>query len=152
MTRTVSILILSLAAALAGAAPAFTQTADSSLTVQRSLSVATVRATQVASPGQGATLSLRALVDPDAPAEVQVTGDPGRVYRIRIPTSLMAADGQTIIDDLKIWSANSGDVSTTRVAHMDLQGRDLLRITGRLRLADGAILDAVSLPLSIDYE
>lgn len=152
MTRTVSLFTAALIALTFTAGSASTQTAESSLTVQRSLSVATVRATQVASPGQGATLSLRALVDPDAPAEVRVTGDPGRVYRIRIPTSLMAADGQTIIDDLKIWSANNGDVSQTRVAHMDLQGRDLLRITGRLRLADGAMLDAVSLPLSIDYE
>ena len=50
--------------------------------------------------------------------------------------------------------ANTGDVSTARVSHMDADGRDLLRITGRLRqqgpASDSAILTA--LPLTIDYE
>lgn len=136
----------------APASAAFTQTADSSLTVQRSLSVVAIRSIQIASPGQGTSLSLRALVDPDAPAEVRVTGDPGRVYRIRIPSSLLSADGEVILDNLKIWSLNTGDVSQTKVSHMDLEGRDLLRITGRLRLESGETLDAISLPLSIDYE
>ncbi|WP_395945796.1 hypothetical protein [Brevundimonas sp.] len=137
---------------LAGA-PVSAQTADASLTVQRSLSVVTVRPILLASPGRGTTLSLRALVDRDAPAEIQVTGDPGRVYRIRVPRTLVSSDGRALVEDLRIWSVNAGDVSTTRVSHMDLQGRDLLRVTGQLRLEGSeAVLEAVSLPLSIDYE
>ncbi len=142
-----------LASLVFAACPAASQTADSSLTVQRSLSVVTVRPIQIASPGRGASLSLAAFADPESPAEIRVTGDPGRVYRIRVPSTLMAADGTTVLEDIKIWSLNVGDVSVTRVSQMDLQGRDLLRVTGRLRIqGNEALLETVSLPLSIDYE
>jgi hypothetical protein len=150
------VLVIAIAAVLfAGqaAAQSSSATADSSLTVQRSLSVVAVRAIQITSPGKAATLSLSAFVDPDAPAEVRVTGDPGRVYRIRVPGSLIASDGVAIVEDLKIWSLNAGDVSTTRVSHMDMEGRDLLRITGQLRLEGrDPALEGAALPLSIDYE
>lgn len=153
MTNRYLLFGLVLTGVLTNGLPASAQTAESSLTVQRSLSVATVRPIRITSPGQAASLSLSAIVNPDAPAEVQVTGDPGRVYRIRVPTTLVAQDGDVIVENLKIWSRNTGDVSQTRVAYMDLEGRDLLRITGRLRVEGGeVVLDSISLPLSIDYE
>lgn len=148
------VLALAVSALAAGAAAAqSSQTADSTLTVQRSLSVVAVRSIQITSPGRAANLSLSAFADPDAPAEIRVTGDPGRVYRIRVPGALISSDGAAIVEDLKIWSLNAGDVSTTRVSHMDMEGRDLLRITGRLRLeGKDPTLESAPLPLSIDYE
>jgi len=147
-------LIASLIAPLV-AAPAFAQTARGSLEVQRSLSVAAVHVRSARPDTLSASLSVVSDASrPDAPSVVMVRGDPGRVYRIRVPETLISDQGVSIVEDVQIWSANTGDVSTVRVSHMDADGRDLLRITGRLRqqgpASDGAVLTA--LPMTIDYE
>lgn len=125
-------------------------TARAALTVQRSLSVVAVRPIQMSPERRDATLSLSADVQPDAAAVIRVSGDPGRVYRIRMPQALTARDGAALVEDLRIWSDNAGDVSESRASRMDDQGRDLLRISGQVRSlrSDGL----ASLPLSIDYE
>lgn len=134
--------------------PVLAQSASgaASLTVSRGLSVATVRPMRLQlSPGDAA-LSVTGVTLADAPAMIQISGDPGRVYRIRLAP---VGEGATaaVIDDLRIWSANAGDISVARVSHMDLQGRDLLRVSGRLRVSENPAADAVAtLPLSIDYE
>lgn len=135
--------------------PALAQTARGSLEVQRSLSVAAVHVISARPDELSASLSVVSDTGrSDAPSVVMVRGDPGRVYRIRVPDTLVSDQGVSIVEDLQIWSANTGDVSTARVSHMDLDGRDLLRITGRLRQEgsgrNGAIITA--LPLTIDYE
>jgi len=147
--------LLILAALIAGTpavALAQSENSSASLTVQRGLSIATVSPMRLQPNEPGVALSVTGSNLVDAPAMIQISGDPGRVYRIRLPHD--EADGDVaVIEDLKIWSANSGDISETRVARLDLQGHDLLRVSGRLRIRldhDGEAVAA--LPLSIDYE
>jgi len=136
------------------ATPAVGQTARGSLEVQRSLSVAAVHVIPARPNALSASLSV--LSDPGrsgAPSVVMVRGDPGRVYRIRVPDTLVSDQGVAVVEALHIWSANTGDVSTARVSHMDLDGRDLLRITGRLRQeGSGRKGGIMALPLTINYE
>lgn len=138
---------------LALAVPAVAQEpARATISIERSLSIVSVRPIQLSPEQRVATLSLSADIQPNAPAVIRVTGDPGRVYRIRVPRTLTSSEGVALVEDLQIWSANTGDVSVTRTSHMDLDGRDMLRISGRLRPANGASESVAALPLSIDYE
>lgn len=146
--------ILTLVAGLA-TTPALAQTARGSLEVQRSLSVAAVHVISARPNDLSASLSVVSDAGgSEAPSVVLVRGDPGRVYRIRVPDTLVSDQGVSIVEELQIWSVNAGDISTARVSHMDADGRDLLRITGRLRQdgSDQAGGVITSLPLTIDYE
>ncbi|WP_295175352.1 hypothetical protein, partial [uncultured Brevundimonas sp.] len=60
--------------------------------------------------------------------------------------------GDAFVEGLRIWSENTGDISDTRTSRMDFEGRDLLRVSGRLRPAAGATEPIAALPLSVDYE
>lgn len=153
MIRALSIAFSSLCIAglFAGSASA-QDSARASLSVQRALSVVAVRPIQLSPQQREATLTLSADIRPDAPAVIRVTGDPGRVYRIRVPENLTSPEGAALIENLRIWSDNSGDVSASRASRMDDQGRDLLRVTGFARSAPGATDGVATLPLSIDYE
>ena len=122
--------------------------AVASLNVVRSLSIASVRPIQLTSAVQR-PLGIDARGLAGAPAIIRIAGDPGRVYRIRAPAILRSPDGEAVVDDLRLWSVNAGDVSSSRVARMDVNGHDVLRITGRLKSAASG---RASLPISIDYE
>lgn len=138
---------------IALAFPALAQEpARATISIERSLSIVSVRPIQLSPEQRVATLSLSADIQPNAPAVIRVTGDPGRVYRIRVPRTLSSSEGVALVEDLQIWSENTGDVSVTRTSHMDLDGRDMLRVSGRLRPANGASESIAALPLSIDYE
>jgi len=91
---------------------------------------------------------------PDAPAVIQVTGDAGQSYRVRVPRFVPAAQDATVVEGVSVWSANAGDVSDTGMARMDAEGRDTLRVVGRLSLLglEGVANAVTALPLSIDYE
>lgn len=91
---------------------------------------------------------------PDAPAVIQVTGDAGQTYRVRVPRFVPAGQEATVVEGVSIVSANSGDVSDTGVARMDAEGKDTLRVVGRLSLLGPDVLpnSVTALPLSIDYE
>ena len=141
-------------AMVAMSGPVLAQSAggDASLTIQRGLSMSTVRPMRLEmSSGQvGITITASNLVD--APAMIQITGDPGRVYRIRLPEA-GAGDSVALIENLKIWSANDGDISETRVARLGVDGRDLLRVSGQFHMRVGQNAEPIAaLPLSIDYE
>lgn len=146
--------LLVLCGTLALATAGHAQSADGGalLNVQRSLSVATFRPMRLEAVEQVGSLALSGSSIADAPAMIQVSGDPGRIYRIRLPQTL-GSDGVAVIENLSILSATSGDISSTRVAHMDLQGRDMLRVSGRLTVRVGDENRTIAtLPLSIDYE
>jgi hypothetical protein len=128
------------------------ETARATISIERSLSIVSVRPIQLSPEDRVATLSLSAQLRPNAPAVIRVTGDPGRIYRIRVPRILTSSEGVALVEDLKIWSENTGDVSATRTSHMDMDGRDLLRVSGRLRPSGSAADTVAALPLSIDYE
>ncbi|RYG19489.1 MAG: hypothetical protein EON96_02865 [Caulobacteraceae bacterium] len=134
------------------AAAAQSENGSASLTVRRGLSISTVSPMRLQPNEPGVSLSVTGSNPVDAPAMIQISGDPGRVYRIRLPQGEADQD-VAVIEDLKIWSANSGDISETRVARLDLQGHDLLRVSGRLRIRLGDEGEPIAaLPLSIDYE
>ncbi|RZJ88155.1 MAG: hypothetical protein EON88_21715 [Brevundimonas sp.] len=127
-----ALLILSALAALPGVAAAQSTDGGASLTIQRGLSV---------------TASNLA----DAPAVIRIAGDPGRIYRIRLPEG--EDQGVALIENLKILSVNAGDISRTRAGRLDADGRDLLRVSGQFRMRAGADAEPIAaLPLSIDYE
>ncbi|MBD7941584.1 DUF4402 domain-containing protein [Brevundimonas guildfordensis] len=121
----------------------------STLSVVRSLSIASVRPIQLAHGPLDRPLGVSAEMPIDAPAVIQIAGDPGRVYRIRAPQALVTARGETVLDDLRLWSANTGEVSSSRAGRMDANGRDVLYVTGRLTAAGTG---RASLPISIAYE
>ncbi|RZJ43183.1 MAG: hypothetical protein EON86_05745 [Brevundimonas sp.] len=146
------LLLTALIAGTPAAAVAQSENGSASLTVQRGLSISTVSPMRLQPNEPGVALSVTGSNLVDAPAMVQISGDPGRVYRIRLPQGEADQD-VAVIEDLRIWSANSGDISETRVARLDLQGHDLLRVSGRLRIRLDNEGEAVAaLPLSIDYE
>lgn len=146
------LLIAGLMAAMPGIASAQSENGTASLTVRRGLSIATVSPMRLQPNEPGVALSVSGTNLVDAPAMIQISGDPGRVYRIRLP-QYQSDEGVSVIEELKIWSATSGDISETRVARLDLQGQDLLRVSGRLRVQlDEEGEPVAALPLSIDYE
>lgn len=152
MTPFRAFLLSVLIAAAPAVASAQAQNGLATLTVQRGLSISTVSPMRLQPLESEVALSVTGSNPVDAPAMIQITGDPGRVYRIRLPQSDIDQD-VAVIQDLKIWSANAGDISETRVARLDLQGRDLLRVSGRLRVRlDDEGEPIAALPLSIDYE
>ena len=152
MTPVRLLILTALIAGTPAVAVAQSENGSASLTVQRGLSISTVSPMRLQPNEPGVALSVTGSNLVDAPAMVQISGDPGRVYRIRLPQGEADQD-VAVIEDLRIWSANSGDISETRVARLDLQGHDLLRVSGRLRIRLDNEGEAVAaLPLSIDYE
>jgi hypothetical protein len=150
MIRKLTLALLVLATPTPGLAQS--ATGGGVITIERSLSMATVRPMRLeaATEDIGLTLTTSNLVD--APAMIQITGDPGRVYRIRLPEA-PGDDSVALVEDLRIWSVNDGDISDTRVARLDVDGKDLLRISGEFRLRVGEEGEPIAaLPLSIDYE
>lgn len=139
-------------ASLPGVALAQSTTGNGTLTIQRGLSISTVSPMRLQPSERDVGLSVAGSEMVDAPAMIQISGDPGRVYRIRLPQA-GGDDSVALIQDLQIWSANAGDISETRVARLDLNGQDMLRVSGRLRLRlDDEGEPIAALPLSIDYE
>lgn len=146
------LLALFIAAVAVPTAHAEVGSAAASLDVQRSLSIASARPIRLLDESS-ASLTVEGDIRPDAPALIRVSGDPGRLYRIRIPLTSDLASGAARISDLRILSVNAGDVSMSGVARMDHQGQDLLQISGSLRTSDnGRAETPPALPLSIDYE
>lgn len=138
-------------ATLAGQAQAQSRSAVAALTIERPLQVSTVRPlTFGPSQGDGSIAS------PTNPTEavIQVTGDPGRVYRVRLPTTIATGVSGATIEGFTIRSDNSGDIAQTLTARMDGVGQDRLHIGGSLRRSGTLILTEVTaaIPLSVDYE
>lgn len=125
--------------------------ANATLTIERSLSVATVRPMRFnpVSSNSGTIVTTRS-----EPAVILVTGDPGRIYRITLPPTVLAGPGDLTVDTLTVVSDNSGDVTRNLTARMDAAGSDRLQITGLLRQATGIVLTNVSaaVPIGVDYE
>lgn len=142
---------LALAAVLAGHAAAQSRSATGALTVERALTVSTVRPLSF-----GPSQVDGSIVSPTGPTEavVQVTGDPGRLYRVRLPAAIATGVPGATIEGFTIWSDNSGDISQALTARMDGAGKDRLHIGGSLRRPSTLTLIEVTtaIPLSVDYE
>jgi hypothetical protein len=127
------------------------QRASASLTIERSLSVATVRPMSF-NPVSSRTGGV--VMTPSGPAVIRITGDPGRVYRVTLPTRVVAGPGDLTVDTLTVISDNSGDITRNLTARMDSAGFDRLQITGLLSQQTGIAVTNVSaaVPIGVDYE
>jgi hypothetical protein len=141
------------------AAPAMAQTrvANGTIQVERALTLSNVQpmsfvatrrnvagATAVEEPGGAST----------APALIDITGDPGRLYRIQLPEAVSAELADSVIDGFQVWSETMGDVTKTMTGRLNSEGHDRLRISGVLTTTAGMTISNVStaVPVSIDYE
>ncbi len=90
----------------------------------------------------------------DAPAVIDITGDPGRVYRIQLPETIDTQRSAGVISGFQVWSETVGDVSRTMTGRLNAEGHDRLRISGVLTTASGMIITDVqtAVPVNIDYE
>jgi len=125
--------------------------ADGAVTIERALTISTVRALSFGRvSANGGTIPASGSTD----AIIQVTGDPGRQYRVRLPAAISTSTPGISIDSFTIWSDNSGDISNTLTARMDGSGQDRLRIGGSLRRSSTLVITDVTtaIPLSVDYE
>lgn len=125
--------------------------ANSTVTIERALTISTVRALSFGrAPANGSTVPASGSTD----AVIQVTGDPGRLYRVRLPAAIATSTPGITVDSFTIWSDNSGDISNTLTARMDGSGQDRLRIGGSLRRSSTLVITDVTtaIPLSVDYE
>lgn len=121
--------------------------ARAAMTVQRSLSVATISPMRFERDAGAAALSAQNDgMTTERPAVIRLSGDPGRAYRIRLPRREASFDA---VEGLQILSANDGDISLSLGGRLNAQGHDVLEIRGRLRAQTGHV---AALPLSIDYD
>lgn len=138
-------------------AQAQTRQTESSIRIERSVGVTTMARMAFAAddgkpprPGEASVSEARGTTS-SAPAVIQVTGDPGRTYRINLPTSLSAPMTNATISQFRVWSQNSGDISDTLTSHMDRAGRDTLRVTGVLSTVTFEDVTA-AMPITVNYE
>lgn len=145
MTRLILIIaatLLAPTAVLAQSSPASsTMTVENALTVAPTAPVRLKPSVVVGAPvAEGAALA-------DAPTVVMVSGDPNRVYRVRIPNASAYGDPRGV----RIVSDNAGDVSELGVSRLDALGQDRLEITAY----SGVLVEVEgrqTIPLSIVYE
>lgn len=139
------------------AAQAQTRQTESSIRIERSVGVTTMArmafaADDGAPPRPGETsVSETGGTTASAPAVIQVTGDPGRTYRINLPASLSAPMTNATISQFRVWSQNTGDISNTLTSHMDDRGQDTLRVTGVLSTVSFEDVTA-AMPITVNYE
>lgn len=165
--RTVFILT-GLVAVLATPAAAQSRQTEASVTIERSVGVSVLArmtfkasaadpapmstpASAVMPPPEETALSSNRGLPADTPAVIQVSGDPGRAYRINLPRTISEPSSNATIAGFTVWSRNSGDITTTLSAHMDETGRDTLRVTGFLSAAAFTDVSA-AVPITVNYE
>lgn len=150
MSRLLPILIAFAAVAWGGGAAAQVSP-DASITIREAVAISSMRPMRLQAIDADSGVSLGAVGgQADAPAVVQVTGDPGSVYRIRVPEAA-AAEG-VVVEALEVHSLTSGDITGEGVARMSAEGRDVLTISGRLRLATADGVENAPLMIAIAYE
>lgn len=141
------------------AAPTMAQTrvATGTIQIERALTLSNVQSMSFVATRRnlgGASIVEEPAAASTAPAVIDITGDPGRVYKIQLPETINAEAADTVIDGFKVWSETMGDVTTTMSGRLNSEGHDRLLISGVLTGASGMIISNVSaaVPVSIDYE
>ncbi|MBC6981957.1 DUF4402 domain-containing protein [Caulobacter sp. 17J80-11] len=71
------------------------------------------------------------------PAITTVRGEPGRLYRVTLPSGVKAAPGAHPVGAFTVWSALRGDVTTSGVGQIGPDGKDTIRIGGTVTLPPG---------------
>lgn len=147
----------SMLALYGGAGHAQSRETDSTIRIERSVGVTTMARMAFAAdtrdtprPGE-ASVAGTSQTTASAPAVIQITGDPGRIYRINLPASLGMPMTNATISQFHVWSRNAGDISDTLTSHMDQRGQDTLRVTGVLSTVTFEDITA-AMPITINYE
>jgi hypothetical protein len=149
---------LVLTGSAAGPAGAQTRNATGAIQVERALKLSTVQSMSFIATRRniddGAPVTRGDGDASDAPAVIDIAGDPGRVYRIQLPEAIDTELAQGVITGFRVWSETVGDVSTTMTGRLNAEGHDRLRISGVLSTAHGVIITDVqaAVPVNIDYE
>jgi hypothetical protein len=142
------------------AAPALGQTrvATGAIQVERALTLSNVQSMSFVATRRnvdnGAPVAAGDGDVSDTPAVIDITGDPGRIYRIQLPDAIDTELSHGVINGFRIWSETVGDVSATMTGRLNAEGHDRLRISGILTTAHGMIITDIqtAVPVSIDYE
>lgn len=152
-------LLLPLGLILAMAGPALAQSrraeATGAIQVERALTLSNVQSMTFAANRRTASNDPAANADTsDVPAVIDITGDPGRVYRIQLPSTIDTELSEGVISGFQVWSETVGDVTRTMTGRLNAEGHDRLRISGVLTTARGMIITDVqtAVPVNIDYE
>jgi hypothetical protein len=90
----------------------------------------------------------------ETPAIRVITGEPGRIYRVTPPASATAAPGGLAVTAFTLWSANSGDITSSRLGQLNAQGQDTIRIGASLMVPRGTKNDTftANTPVTITYD
>lgn len=90
----------------------------------------------------------------ESPAVYTISGEPGRAYRVSMPSSILASPGQLVANRFTVWTANKGQLSVTGQGQLDAAGVDTLRIGATLAVPGGTGQDKFvgSVPITISYE
>jgi len=88
----------------------------------------------------------------ETPAIRNITGEPGRAYRVTVSPTTTTPGGLTV-NNFRIWSANSGDI-TARSGMLSSSGADTIRVGATLSVPRGTKNDVyTALPtINIAYE
>lgn len=91
---------------------------------------------------------------PPAAAVRIVRGEPNRVYRISLPTSVTSTPGGYLVSAFTLESANQGDITSTLFGRLNPSGSDTLFIGGTIGLPKGAKqgVYAARIPITLSYE
>ena len=121
--------------------------ADAAIEILDSVNVGAVQTLRLRRPDETGPLGMTVITEADRPALIRISGDAARLYRIQVAEGGRTSPGGA----LRIWSANTGDISDSQMSTTDAHGRDLLRISGRLA-APGSAGAARTLAVSIHYD
>lgn len=149
-----AILAVVLVCAAAGPASAQTREAAGSIRIERALTLSSIRSMTFVAVPKATTSGAEIEGVASASAVIEITGDPGRSYRIRLPAAIETSLAAANIGRLRVWSETAGDVTDTLFGRLNDQGRDRLHIAGDLTVPSGVSLTdlSASVPLSVDYE
>ncbi|NEX95112.1 DUF4402 domain-containing protein [Caulobacter sp. 17J65-9] len=67
---------------------------------------------------------------PFGPALTTVRGEPGRLYRVILPTGVKTEQGGLSVGAFTIWSDVRGDVTASGVGQIGPDGKDTIRVGG----------------------
>jgi hypothetical protein len=90
----------------------------------------------------------------ETPAIRVITGEPGRIYRVTPPVSATATPGGLTVTAFTLWSANSGNITASRLGQLNAQGTDTIRIGASLVVPKGVKNDTftANAPVTITYD
>lgn len=91
---------------------------------------------------------------PPTAAVRSVSGEPNRVYRISLPTSVTSSPGGYLVTAFTLASTNQGDITTTLFGRLNPAGKDMLFIGGTIGLPKGAKQGVYTarIPITLSYE